>query len=323
MTTPQELTQAAAVLADEAAKGPSTPRAADSPLPPTAITNGGGAAHYQRIAAPSLTNTRPVDPQPRIQTNPPVLLPAAPIIPPTMTTPITPDTPTSPKGARRSSDSHKRVTHARPPSAHSIHSISSARNEYGHPLRPHPLIRGQSFGHGHLAPLTITEDAAQAQLSSSPSPPRLRPSSSPTSVKTVSASHTSSVQTSPTRDSSHNNHRRPSTSSVRSVATLPAHPIGQMSPISNHDRTRTLSTASSSSSAAFSSLAHLPTSTRVAPPHLVVRFPPPKSSADLESFHQLLPLPYIPTHLTLLRYRNPIRESYDNVVRAKLRKRGS
>jgi len=31
-----------------------------------------------------------------------------------------------------------------------------------HALRPHPLICGQSFGHGHLAPLKVSSDAAQA-----------------------------------------------------------------------------------------------------------------------------------------------------------------
>ncbi|THH15632.1 hypothetical protein EW146_g4872 [Bondarzewia mesenterica] len=113
-------------------------------------------------------------------------------------------------------------------------------------------------------------------------------------------------------------------SSSRSVATLPVQPLSQITPAtrSNHDRNRTLSTiSSSSSSAALSSLAQLPTGTRSTHPHLTTHFPPAKPSSTLESFHPLLPSPYVPTHLTLLTYRNPIRESYDKVLRAKHRKR--
>ncbi|KAG9316693.1 hypothetical protein JVU11DRAFT_2753 [Chiua virens] len=127
---------------------------------------------------------------------------------------------------------HKRLSMTRPPSTHSTTSKSEV------PLRPHPLIRGQSFGQGTpmtpkvvpLAPLTITSEASP--VSSSPGRDQTEKlSSSPSSVRTACA------QSSP--------YRRTSVSSVRSVSTLPSqkqiqsHLLGR-----THDRHRTLSSIS-------------------------------------------------------------------------------
>ncbi|KAH9983610.1 hypothetical protein BJV74DRAFT_849661 [Russula compacta] len=163
-----------------------------------------------------------------------------------------------------------------------------------HALRPHPLIRGQSFGHGHLAPL-------MAQLSSSP-PPGCATSTSPTSIRTV---HTPMQTPSPGKHFPNAIFRRPSTSSAHSVATLPLTPVERGRAISM------LSTASASSSAAVSSLAHLPTRAATAtPPNapLVVHFPPQGPHAHPETSHALLPPPY---------WRSPICESHDRVAHAR------
>ncbi|KDQ57692.1 hypothetical protein JAAARDRAFT_193982 [Jaapia argillacea MUCL 33604] len=220
-----------------------------------------------------------------------------------------PETPTSPPRTVRQSS--KRSDASRPPSMYSIASKGDPS------LRPHPLIRGHSFGQGApyppkpapLAPLTVTSDAAPAKLSSSASPPRI-------TTGQVSTSPTSSKSSlSPLEPSN----RRTSISSARSVATLPANgPQSQLGSRSGHDRTRTLSTMSTSSSssmAALSSLAHLPGISRPPTPQLVTHFPPVPS--NLESIHPLLPPPYLTTHLTVSRYRSPIRESFDRVIRAK------
>ncbi len=207
-----------------------------------------------------------------------------------------PPTPTSPRSE------HYSTGRVRPSSTRS--SIAD------HALRPHPLIRGQSFGHGHLAPLKVSSDAAQAQLSSSP-PPGRSPSTSPPSIRTI---HT--VQsTSPGRQFSSSIFRRPSTSSSHSVATLPLHP---RTPV---ERTRTISTLSTtSSSAALSSLSHLPTRGAVATSQntpLVVHFPPQSANTHPETVHALLPPPYVTPHFTILQWRSPICESHERVARAR------
>ncbi|KAG6375435.1 hypothetical protein JVT61DRAFT_2992 [Boletus reticuloceps] len=119
----------------------------------------------------------------------------------------------------------------RPPSTHSITSRSEA------PLRPHPLIRGQSFGQGvpmtpkvvPLVPLTVTSEASPV---SSPGPDQTEKlSTSPSSVRTTY------TQSAP--------NRRTSVSSVRSVATLPSQPQIQSHILGRaHDRHRTLSSIS-------------------------------------------------------------------------------
>jgi hypothetical protein len=205
-----------------------------------------------------------------------------------------PPTPTSPRS------DHYQTHRARPSSTRSFVA--------DHALRPHPLIRGQSFGHGHLAPLQVSSDAAQAQLSSSP-PPGRAASTSPTSIRTL---HTPSPSLSSTI------FRRPSTSSAHSAATLPVQP---RTPIV--ERSRTISTISAaSSSAALSSLAHLPTRASVAAAAqntpLVVHFPPPQNPhSHSETVHALLPPPYVTPHFTILQWRSPICESHEKIARAR------
>ena len=212
---------------------------------------------------------------------------------------------------------------SRPPSIHSIQS----RNE--HPLRPHPLIRGMSHGHltpvpkpSPLAPLTVLPfDTELPQVSSSPTSVhdsvRNYLSSSPTSLKTssgspVSADLSHSARYPPSQD------RRTSFSSARSVNTIPTQTTIIREPPWTHDRTRTLSTMSSSSlSAALSSLTHIPSVTRPPSPQSIVFFPPANPHANVEAIHPLLPVPYLQNHLTVLSRRTPIRESFDRVMRAK------
>jgi len=208
-----------------------------------------------------------------------------------------PPTPTSPRSG------HYQTHRVRPSSTRSL--IAE------HALRPHPLIRGQSFGHGHLAPLKVSSDAAQAQLSSSP-PSVCAVSTSPTSIRTI---HTPSQTASPGRHFSNAIFRRPSTSSAHSVATLP------VTPHTPAERVRTMSTLSTaSSSAALSSLAHLPTRGSVAASQnasLVVHFPPQDPHSHPETVHAFLPPPYVTPHFTVLQWRSPICESHDKVVRAR------
>ncbi|KAH9938924.1 hypothetical protein B0H21DRAFT_757532 [Amylocystis lapponica] len=213
-----------------------------------------------------------------------------------------------------------RQSMTRPPSTHSITSRSDAV-----PLRPHPLIRGHSYGHGapftpkpaHLAPLAVvSSDAAEAQMSMTPSPSSVR-ASSPTSIKTVSTS----PNTSPQSSQAHKQLRRTSTSSARSTATLPAPPTPGHAHLSksNHDRQRTLSTISASSSS-FAALSNLALRSTPSPPRTPVQITshfPTIEQGTLESIHPLLPPPYLNAHLTVLAYRNPIAESFDRVSRAK------
>ena len=223
--------------------------------------------------------------------------------------------------------------YSRPPSTHSIRTDHSHNS---HQLRPHPLIRGQSYGHlnpsttqpnlkpAPLAPLTvIPTSAALPEISTSPPSSshdsvRHYLSSSPTSQKTSSGSPVSAEM-----PYSAGPGRRTSISSARSVNTIPVHSTIIREPASRaHDRTRTLSTMSSasSSSAALSSLAHLPSLTRPPSPQAVISvsfFPPVNPHANIEGIHPLLPNPYLCNHLTVLARRTPIRESFDRVTRAK------
>ncbi|KAE9408553.1 hypothetical protein BT96DRAFT_662522 [Gymnopus androsaceus JB14] len=211
---------------------------------------------------------------------------------------------------------NKRHSTTRPPSTHSI----SSRHDS---LRPHPLIRGQSFGLGSnkLAPLATTSDVVSAQLSSTPpvnmeqSMPHPSPlSSSPTTTFAGSPSSPSTLHQSLHQMPSQ---RRTSVSSTRSVATLPAL---REPPRQAKDRNRTFSTlSSSSSSAAISSLAHIPATRPPSPQRLSVIFPPPSHPQfHTAGVHSLLPPPYLTNHLTTLAHRTPLRESYDRVRRAKI-----
>ncbi|KAF7979884.1 hypothetical protein HWV62_40669 [Athelia sp. TMB] len=213
---------------------------------------------------------------------------------------------TSPTQAHHRHEHSKHSSVTRPPSMHSI------RTEV--PLRPHPLIRGQSYGQGvalgppakptPLAPLTVTSGSQAAQISSSPP----GPSTSPTSIRTAHG-----PQASPTRPTS--------IGSAQSAATLPVSP---QIPNKVPDRVRTMSTMSNSSFAALASLAHLPTqsSRPPTPQQYTSQFPPTDSHHHIESMHPLLPPPYLNVHLTVLATRSPIREAFDRVVRAKQSVRG-
>ncbi|KAJ7287383.1 hypothetical protein C8J57DRAFT_1495834 [Mycena rebaudengoi] len=183
---------------------------------------------------------------------------------------------------------------ARPPNPkrHSSRPTSSHSMFNKPELRPHPLIRGQSFGQpltakpSPLLPVAVTPqtDIIGGKLSTSP---------------TIY----SSPPTSPLA-------RRTSISSTRSAATVAVLP-----PRAQPPRTRTLSTASSS--AAFSSLTHLPTHSRPPTPQMIAFFPPANPHVHVDAIHPLLPPPYIHNHLTVLARRTPIRESFDRVLKAR------
>ncbi|KAM5533349.1 hypothetical protein V8D89_013023 [Ganoderma adspersum] len=223
---------------------------------------------------------------------------------------------------RRSPDiepSHKRHAMTRPPSTHSITSA--------HPLRPHPLIRGNSYGQGALAgkpvplaPLaTVLPDAASGQMSTTSSSPTSLRAGSPTSIRTAGPS--TSISSPSSSSPAHKQLRRTSTSSVASTATMPVQSSvpEKLSSRSNPGRQRTMSTMSSSSSiAALTTFAlrSTPSPPRT-PITITTHFPPQEQSAALETIHPLLPPPYLSAHLTVLAYRNPIAESYDRVIRAK------
>ncbi|KAI0645422.1 hypothetical protein C8Q79DRAFT_1001034 [Trametes meyenii] len=226
---------------------------------------------------------------------------------------------------RRSPDiAPKRQSMTRPPSTHSISSKSDVP-----PLRPHPLIRGHSYGQGFaakpapLAPLTtVLPDSASGQMSTTSSSPTSLRAGSPSSIRTASASPNLSSPSS--ASPAHRQLRRTSTSSTHSTATLPAQLPGHEKAYSraNHDRQRTLSTISSSSSIA--ALTNFTLRSTPSPPRtpiqITAHFPPPEQGAALEAIHPLLPPPYLSAHLTVLAYRNPIAESYDRVIRAKQRR---
>jgi hypothetical protein len=108
------------------------------------------------------------------------------------------------------------------------------------------------------------------------------------------------------------------------VATLPTE--AHIQPLyfkAVHDRTRTLSSMSSTSSSsvqALSSLAQLPT-TRPSTPQYTSHFPATSLYTNLETVHPLLPPPYLSAHVSILAHRSPLRESYDRVIAAKEQQR--
>ncbi|KAJ7039217.1 hypothetical protein C8F04DRAFT_321688 [Mycena alexandri] len=235
------------------------------------------AAAQRKTPATLKTESPRVDPVPRIDTNAyrdPPLTPTLETAPPSQ--------PTSPSRRRYST---------RPMSSHSVHKLE---------LRPHPLIRGQSFGQpfpapkpSPLLPVAVTEDAdVSGHLTASPVL-----STSPTSPFPP-ASLT----------------RRTSISSARSVATVATNPPPRSVREARHRTFSTLSTASSS--AALSSLTHLPVS-RSATPQMLAFFPPANPHLRVDDIHPLLPPPYVSNHLTVLARRTPILEAFDRVVRAR------
>ncbi|KAG6811997.1 hypothetical protein H0H92_004962 [Tricholoma furcatifolium] len=206
----------------------------------------------------------------------------------------------TPSPGHSSPRNHKRHSSTRPPSSHSI------RSEHG--LRPHPLIRGFSYNPdvptkpAPLEPLTAMQDSSTSG------------SDSILQGNELSTSPTSSLRVSPggadSRAAPHG-HRRQSVSSARSVSTLAV-----QSGFRDSDRKRTLSTVSrASSSAALSSLTHLPTTAARLPS--TTFFPNANPHANIEAIHPLLPGPYLNSHLTVLARRTPIKEAFDRVIRAK------
>ncbi|KAL4074157.1 hypothetical protein V8B97DRAFT_1931829 [Scleroderma yunnanense] len=190
----------------------------------------------------------------------------------------------------------RRSASTRPPSTHTVTDRSDVS------LHPHPLIRGQSFGPvaprlEPLAPLMVMSEVSSIRTSTSPTLP-------------VTPSSVTLMNMGPSMN------RRTSVSSACSVATLPSqgYYFGK-----GHDRNRTLSSMSSTSSSsvqALASLAHLPT-TRSPTPQYTAHFPPATLTTYLEVVHPLLPPPYLNAHMSILTHRNPLKESWDRVIAAR------
>lgn len=215
-----------------------------------------------------------------------------------------------------------RQSSTRPPSLYSV-------NKADAPLRPHPLIRGQSFGLGTptsakptpLAPLTTmpAKDMLGVHLSSSP--PVLSPGGSQRSPSPVPSLKASLTTHGEHPSEAHKQLRRQSISSQVSNATIsrPSTPSSR----TNLERQRTLSTMSTSSLAALSSIVYPQHHPNSPPRHsaghgYTSQFPPLDESGEgSETVHMLLPPPYLTAHWTVLAHRSPIRESYDRIVRAK------
>ena len=184
---------------------------------------------------------------------------------------------------------------SRPPSMHS----TGSRNDPA--LRPHPLCYLSK--QGPLAPLAVIPDSVSIDSSSAEQPYHDgdEAATSPSSITSDAALR-----------------RRSSISSARSVSTVPVF-HSKDTYRGMHERTRTLSAIpTSSSSAALSSLTHLPTVTRPPSPQPVVFFPPHNPHANIDGIHPLLPSPYMSNHMTVLMRRTPLKESYDRVMRAKV-----
>ncbi|EJD02749.1 uncharacterized protein FOMMEDRAFT_156080 [Fomitiporia mediterranea MF3/22] len=193
---------------------------------------------------------------------------------------------------------------------------SSTHGESRGDMPPHPLIRGQSFrgstlGPARLAPLTVNAEAAQAQLTASPSSAKTTSrAGSPSFMTQSSGTSATSLDQVPSRKNS--------ISSLHSIATLPAPASTRyVGGRGKQDRTRTLSTISnSSSSAALSALTMLPMSRPSTPP-MIVHFPAENRRDPHEGIHPLLPRPYHETHMTAMAKYNPLYDCYERVIRAK------
>ena len=142
---------------------------------------------------------------------------------------------------RRSPDhTMKRQAMTRPPSTHSI-----ASRHDGAGLRPHPLIRAQSYGQtasgpvkpAPLAPLTtVLDDVVPPQMTTTSSPTSLRAVSPVHSLRTPAASPVFS-HPSPSVSEAHRQLRRTSTSSARSMINPPVAPsVSQQLSRTNHER---------------------------------------------------------------------------------------
>ncbi|KAF8348146.1 hypothetical protein F5887DRAFT_633773 [Amanita rubescens] len=180
----------------------------------------------------------------------------------------------------------------------SMHSTTSRNDPV---LRPRPLCYVSK--QGPLAPLAVIPDSTSTDSTSARQPYHDgdEAARSPSSVASDAALK-----------------RRSSVSSARSVSTVPIFHSKDM-PRGPYERTRTLSAIPfSSSSAALSSLTHLPSVTRPPSPQAIVFFPPHNPHANIDGIHPLLPSPYMSNHMTVLMRRTPLKESYDRVMRAKL-----
>ena len=226
--------------------------------------------------------------------------------------------PTTSRTAPSSPRPH-RSKQSRPPSMHSIASQQQ-------PLRPHPLIRGHSYGQGALVSrpvaLTAVQDAVQQHADQNESSPTATTTSTPSPSSSSPRPLSFISAYSPTKGN-----RRTSISSSHSTNTLPVpqqlYGNNSKTFFDHMHRTRTLSTASSS--AALSSLVqnHHPFPSSASPtsvtPQLVCFFPAQNPHAHIDEIHPLLPGPYLTNHLTTLASKTPLRESYDRVMAAKRR----
>ncbi|KAI5117769.1 hypothetical protein M0805_005200 [Coniferiporia weirii] len=206
------------------------------------------------------------------------------------------------------------------PRRHPLVRHASTHGESKAEMPPHPLIRGQSY-HGALkpaplVPLSVNMEAAQAQLSASPTNARVG------SIASSPSYMTQSFTQSPSEGSTDSRERVPtrkvSSSSLHSVATLPAPSSTRFNARTKQDRIRALSTISlSSSSAALDSLNKLPAMSRPGTPPLAVHFPSESRRDVQDGYHQLLPPMYSAAHATVLARYNPLQECYERVMRAK------
>lgn len=320
---PQTVITAPTPTADPRARAP-RPHSPDTPPTPSYISQQRSRtppAPSQRHAGPSY----PRQPSPGIRAPPPApvqeqLHPSPPPSPgPHRATQSATTSPTQPASTRPPSH---RGSLTRPPSTYSISSRPDAS------LRPHPLIRGHSHGRDSpLRPLTVTS-GARAQLSASPPSAGVlegKMSTSPSSLRTLEAAPSSPLDP--------RGQRQIRRTSVSSVGTMPppdaVHHLRQQREAAA-PRTRTLSTLSNASGASLAALAsfashglgvghysHHHQQPVKQPPHFTVHFPPATSQMSLEAIHPLLPEPYLSQHLSMIRFRKPLRESFERVMTAK------
>lgn len=276
-----------------------------------------GATPRAETPLPRVDTIRPNEPLRQVQQmHPPVVNvhTATPIVPPTADTYRQTRSEAPSPTQLRDGNTSKRSSMIRQSSGQ-----SAVKVEVPH----HPLIRGQSYHGGlkpaALAPLTVKSESAQAQLSASPT-------SSYGILHSPNSIDGSILNESPDRDEPHiRPTRKASFSSIHSVATLPApssrQVVGSRSRMNRAvDRTRTLSVMStSSSSAALTSLNTLPGGSRPGTPPLTVHFTPETHSRreHAEGLHQLLPPPYMASHMSTLSQYNPMADCYARVMRAK------
>lgn len=204
----------------------------------------------------------------------------------------------------------------RPPSMHSIASTHSNLNI----LRPHPLIRGQSYS-AHAAPSApLISAAVPAEMTRPNTPPSARYGS----PEDYSHGHRGYAERPlhERRDSSM------STISTRSAQFAPEHAQGE--------RTRTLSALSTASLAALANIStnvgmsasssgsQAQQRSPLAPAaparaKYISKFPPPQPPGQ---DHHLYPHPYVPAHQTARRFGDPLKDSMLRVWSARVASTG-